>query len=233
MKHSVLWRMFCVWLILVVGLSGCGDNDAPSRQEADESEYSQSSQSVSQEEESVGSEAEQSTVSASSDPFRNKVVAPTSAMLQTIRLAFHRLVNEERVSMGRQALLLSDHLTQATEIRAVECFELFEHTRPDGTGFETVLAQVAYDYRTAGENICYTSNYGDGYITEENIFVGTEEQLREVAHILFTCFKNSPSHYENMLTPEFAEHGIGLAAQTGYQKNIVYFTCCNIFATQK
>jgi len=232
MKRLILRRVCGLMVVGMLLLSACGkpltsmDSDPISFGEDGLSQppTAQGAPSV-----PLGSET--ATSQERADSSAPTAITPTGEMLQTIRLEFQRLVNEERRANGRDPLILNDTITEATNIRAKECFELFEHTRPNGTGFETVLQEVGYRYRMAGENICYTSNYGDNYVTPEHIFVGSSEQLTEVAEILFTSFKNSPPHYENMLVEEFQEHGIGLDTRVDHEKNIVYFTCCHLFGT--
>jgi uncharacterized protein YkwD len=67
------------------------------------------------------------------------------------------LVNEAREEEGLPALKRDDTLDKAAAIRAEELSELFSHTRPDGTGFYTVLGvEKNYNYAenggSSGEN---------------------------------------------------------------------------------
>ena len=65
------------------------------------------------------------------------------------------LVNSERAKYGLSPLTYDSVLSRAADIRAVEIKSLFSHTRPDGTSCFTVLDEVGYSYRKAGENIAY------------------------------------------------------------------------------
>jgi uncharacterized protein YkwD len=67
------------------------------------------------------------------------------------------LVNEEREKAGLEPLERDDALDKAAAIRAEEFSRLFSHTRPDGTGFYTVLGvEKNYNYAknggSSGEN---------------------------------------------------------------------------------
>lgn len=53
-----------------------------------------------------------------------------------------QLINEERSRNGLNTLEVSPKAMQAASIRAQECTVLFDHTRPDGTGYGTVFAEV-------------------------------------------------------------------------------------------
>ncbi len=65
------------------------------------------------------------------------------------------IVNAERVKYGLSALTYDSTLAKAADIRAKEIRTLFSHTRPDGRSCFTVLDEVGYSYRSAGENIAY------------------------------------------------------------------------------
>ena len=65
------------------------------------------------------------------------------------------LVNNERINAGLSPLTYDKSLEKAANIRAVEIKSLFSHTRPDGTSCFTVLDEIGYNYRGAGENIAY------------------------------------------------------------------------------
>jgi uncharacterized protein YkwD len=67
------------------------------------------------------------------------------------------LVNEAREEEGLPPLERDDALDKAAAIRAEELSELFSHTRPDGTGFYTVMGvEKNYNYAenggSSGEN---------------------------------------------------------------------------------
>jgi uncharacterized protein YkwD len=80
-------------------------------------------------------------------------------------------------------------LLQAAAIRAKECATLFDHIRPDGTKWYTVLDGISY--RTAGENIaCGTS----GYLTPQMVVEG---------------WMKSDGHRANILKADFTNLGVG------------------------
>lgn len=60
------------------------------------------------------------------------------------------LVNAHRANAGLPALVWSDALTQAAYVRAMECAQLFSHTRPNGTAWWTVNSTIMY-----GENLSF------------------------------------------------------------------------------
>ena len=65
------------------------------------------------------------------------------------------LVNSERAKYGLSPLTYDSTLQGAADIRAVEIKSLFSHTRPNGLSCFTILDEVGYSYRKAGENIAY------------------------------------------------------------------------------
>jgi uncharacterized protein YkwD len=80
-------------------------------------------------------------------------------------------------------------LLQAAAIRAKECATLFDHTRPDGTKWYTVLDGISY--RTAGENIAWGTS---GYLTPQMVVEG---------------WMKSDGHRANILKADFTNLGVG------------------------
>ena len=116
------------------------------------------------------------TKSNTSDSFINQVVA---------------LVNEQRAANGLSKLTVSDRLTRAAATRAKEVAVKFDHTRPDGSPFYSVLSEVGYSYRNAGENIAW------GYTSPSAVMDG---------------WMNSSGHRANILNANFTEIGVGYDA---------------------
>ncbi len=98
------------------------------------------------------------------------------------------LVNIERAKVGSPPLTTTPEHTEAAQIRADECVELFSHTRPDGTKFSTVFDEVGIASQYRGENL------GSGYKTPERLVDG---------------LMNSDGHRENILNPEYKYIGVG------------------------
>ena len=63
----------------------------------------------------------------------------------------HNLVNQERAKAGKPALTLNSAMCSRADIRANEICTHFQHKRPDGTEFWTVLSGISYTL--IGENI--------------------------------------------------------------------------------
>lgn len=98
------------------------------------------------------------------------------------------LVNQERAKAGLAPLTLREDLTQAAQIRAKESAVSFSHTRPDGSGFQTVLTQQQISYRRSGENIAW------GQPTAQSVM---------------NAWMNSPGHRANILNSSFEYIGVG------------------------
>ena len=117
------------------------------------------------------------------------------------------LVNQERTSHGLTALQWSDDLNQYAKIRTNELRdnghirffseknESMKHVRDNnGTPWHTVLKDTKYQYAFTGENAA-------GYALKENLYHAFSEKA--IAEQLFTQWKNSPSHYANMMKKGF------------------------------
>ncbi len=149
-----------------------------------------------------------------------------------IEKEFLKLVNEERQKQGVGQLTVNNALYKGARVRAMECTEVFSHTRPNGESFYSVLqGDMYYNWYTVGENIGMSAR---GYYEKEDILtVYTEEKLKEVALTLFTGFKNSPGHYENMINGSFKETGFGVILYHNAEDDMIYAVCAHIFGAQK
>ncbi len=110
-----------------------------------------------------------------------------------------KYTNEYRKEAGVSSLVLSEDITTAAMIRAIEMSysRVFDHTRPNGTSFSTVLSDLNLRFTSmAGENIAYAS------------YKATPEKISDL-------WKNSAGHYKNMINSGFTKIGIGYATLNG------------------
>ena len=115
-----------------------------------------------------------------------------------------RLVNIEREKAGVAPLEWNEDGYFFTEIRAEECFESFSHTRPNGSGCETVYTDhnvLLYGYW--GENL--------GRVTDGNEMTDTQ-----LAELLVNAWMNSPGHRANLLEEHFTSISIAYIHRGGY-----------------
>lgn len=110
--------------------------------------------------------------------------ATTDAYVQQVI----RLVNEERAKAGLAPLTESLAVSQAAAVRAKETTQSFSHTRPDGSGFSTVLKQNGVSFTSAGENIAYG-----------------QKSPQEVMN----TWMNSSGHRANILSSNYTTIGVG------------------------
>ena len=125
-----------------------------------------------------------------------------------------RLVNKERVRIGRQPLKLSRSLYNFAKIRSAELAkngyirffneknEAMPHTR-DVTGkkWYTVFADTKYANGVAGENTA-------GRAISRNVYSMFSEKF--IAEALFEQWKNSRGHYENMISEDYKYFGFSV-----------------------
>lgn len=97
---------------------------------------------------------------------------------------------EETSAAGVSPLILDDSLCNAASMRSLEMdyAQNMSHTRPDGRSFYTVFKEFNISYRYSGENIAW------GYTSPKSVV---------------EAWKNSPSHYENMISSKFTKLGVG------------------------
>lgn len=100
------------------------------------------------------------------------------------------LCNQERAAIGlTNMLVLDDNLTRVANIRAKEIAQKFDHTRPNGQSFSSVLRENGITYYMTGENIAA------GYFTPESVFSG---------------WMGSAGHRSNILHTGYNKIGIGI-----------------------
>lgn len=113
-----------------------------------------------------------------------------------------RLVNIERSNEGLPALGKNITLCSAANVRAQEIITVFDHTRPDGSAWSTVIGDFGISFNTIGENIAY------GQKTPEEVVRG---------------WMNSPGHRQNIMNPNFTEIGVGHVVNQGSNSKYNYW----------
>lgn len=110
---------------------------------------------------------------------------------------FARAVNNERAKFGLSPLAVNTELAKGVLVRAEEVANeaKLDHTRPTNENGERELFVTAFDYLTrnytSGENIAATFYNGNPYTLYSEEYLATK---------LFNNWKNSPGHYQNMMT---------------------------------
>ncbi|NBH72292.1 CAP domain-containing protein [Clostridiaceae bacterium] len=98
------------------------------------------------------------------------------------------LVNEERAKAGLAALEVHTGAESAALVRAKEIERSFSHTRPNGSGFSTVLTSAGIRFQSAGENIAYG---------------------QESPAAVMNDWMNSSGHRANILNSNFTSIAVG------------------------
>lgn len=101
------------------------------------------------------------------------------------------LVNQERVRNGLAKLSWGDTCGKAAEIRAEELVELYSHTRPDGSAWDTA---------------CDNPNDSGDSVEGENLLAGNSAVSPEST---VAAWMNSEKHRENILNPNFTKLAVG------------------------
>jgi uncharacterized protein YkwD len=104
-----------------------------------------------------------------------------------------KLTNVIRAGLGVKPLRENDRLDRAAFDKAQDMMvnEYFDHISPKKIGLAYWLSKNGYSFRSAGENLAM------GFETANDIVGG---------------WKNSRTHYMNMIDPEFTEIGVGLVS---------------------
>jgi putative cell wall-binding protein len=122
-------------------------------------------------------------------------IITNSTQLSQYEAAVLDLVNVERAKVGVLPLNASAVLQSATNIRAEEISIKFEHVRPNGTSWSTVITEdFGLSFNAAGENIA------SGYRTPEAVVA---------------AWMGSTGHRENILDTDFTAMGVGYYVDPG------------------
>jgi len=114
------------------------------------------------------------------------------------------LTNNLRQSMSLGQLQENGQLNQAALSKAQDMLvnEYFAHISPDNKSLRTWLLQSGYAFKVAGENLA----------------VGFPD-----ADSVFEAWKKSPTHYANIIDPDYTEIGVGAVTGVykGYETTLV------------
>ena len=102
------------------------------------------------------------------------------------------LVNQERVRNGLDKLTWGETCADAAETRAEEIVQVYSHTRPDGSSWDTACMEPSGGYNT----------YAEG----ENLVAGNSAVSPETA---VAAWMNSEKHRENILNPSYTKLAVG------------------------
>ncbi len=113
------------------------------------------------------------------------------------------LTNNLRTQQGLPALSGMVPLHVSSDLKATDMADLhyFSHTSPKGYGLAHYLATAGYRYETAGENLAM------GFSSAEEIFSG---------------WVKSPTHYANLIDPDFKEFGVSMESGIYNDLSTVY-----------
>ena len=95
------------------------------------------------------------------------------------------LVNRERSNAGLSSLQRNESLMESCDIRAQELVTRLEHTRPNGSPWNTA---IKITYKVAAENIAAG---------------------QPSAEVVMSGWMNSPGHRGNILEKDFTHIGVG------------------------
>lgn len=101
------------------------------------------------------------------------------------------LVNQERVRNGLEKLSWGESCADAAEIRAEEIVQVYSHTRPDGSSWDTA---------------CLEPSESSAYVEGENLVVGNSAVSPETT---VAAWMNSEKHRENILNPNYTKLAVG------------------------
>ena len=132
------------------------------------------------------------------DPEPEPEPEPTTSYNREFADRVIELVNIERAKEGLKPLKKDDTLNGLSDIRAKETVTLFEHKRPNGTKWSTILKENNVSYTNAAENIA------SGYSTPEdvvNAWMNSEGHRASIMSVTYekigvSCYIDNNSEYK-------------------------------------
>lgn len=165
-------------------------------------------------------------------PAESQDSVVTQTQLKQIEDGFLMLVNLERNRVGASSLAVNSHLETVAQIRSSEIISTWSHTRPNGQPYYSLVDSNTYPYIIVGENICMTSHVGNGYYTDADKWTGSATQIEAAYSWIYYCFRNSPTHYSNMIDTDFENCGIGISYKIDKDSGLPMFYVSHIFGTK-
>ena len=122
---------------------------------------------------------------------------------------FLALLNSEREAAGLQPVSYGAHLQEGTDKRSTDLASIGDisvnnqpHVRLDGTSFREDFNYLEQDAKNGlGENLAMVSYSGNPHT------LVSEKQLAEQ---FFNQWKKSPSHYQNMMSPDYQHSAVSV-----------------------
>lgn len=136
------------------------------------------------------------------------ITKPETVTPNEMEMEVFRLVNVERVKLGRKELKFGDFFYEAAKTRAKEIDTLFSHTRPDGRNCFTALLDIGVNTnldRYVGENCA-------------RYFADAESIVK--------AFMNSDGHRMNMVSTDYDYLAVAVYES---EQNPGYYTCVQLF----
>lgn len=121
-------------------------------------------------------------------------------LIEKLQEKFLELHNEERRKLGLKELKLDERLNKAAAKRAEEVSYFWAHTRPNGEIFDTVIPWDGSSLQDCGENVSWAGKYEEDF--------SLETLSENVSNAAFNWLCNSPTHYENIISPNYNYIGI-------------------------
>ena len=130
--------------------------------------------------------------------------------LATIEELILENVNDERAQHGLAPLESEEGLAVVGRAHSEHMFEagFYGHVTPDGTTHQDRVESAGFECR-ASENIAAAFHHRLMWVDETPHFLRSPEGIAE---FLVESWMGSPPHRTNILSEEFARHGVGVVA---------------------
>ena len=161
----------------------------------------------------------------------------TEAQAQLFKNRLLQNINDLRAANGLGALTMDACLSSGASVRANEISSSWSHTRPNGERGLYVLEGCGGYYADAIS--CIRNGLPHSYSLGENLavsyswsnYTGTDQEILDLADEVFSNWRGSPDHLENLLYPAYTKIGLGL--YVNMDEDIYHaFWVCGLFSNK-
>lgn len=221
-------RIYHIWVLcILLFMTGCGNQTQTDTLPSAPTSSTGAVQEIPKDD-SLVDEAELPPIIENSDDTSEAtegipaVVLSGEQFLDSVESKVLDAVNEERKSRGLPILYFDIELQTGARIRSYELCEagLFDHTRPDGDGWSSVLTEDLHMGKL-------------GLVGENLARVDSQNPAREhlTAAEWVKMWKDSPEHYALILNESFTHGAVGIYYMRTDDRYVTYATM--LFAEQE
>ena len=127
--------------------------------------------------------------------------------VERIEDAFHRKINQQRISQGTEPLKRSEKLDRIARYKSWDMAhrDYVAHSGPNGTTHSMMRQKFNSSCTKYGQNIHFRKNFGDPESAKPHL-----DNVSGATSLAVKSLMNSSGHRQNILDPDYEVQGIGV-----------------------